>query len=62
MRNVKQAFQSRNSEGRDAESDRRIVLKLFSSQDIRGVMWIIVAKKRDKWSALVNTEIHLRLL
>jgi hypothetical protein len=31
---VKQAFQSRNSEGRDAESDRGIVLKLiFKSGD-----------------------------
>jgi hypothetical protein len=29
---------------------------------MRGVIWIIVAKKRAKWHALLNTEIHLRVL
>jgi hypothetical protein len=42
--------------------DDRIILKwIFRKWDVRGMKWIDVAEDRDKWQAVVNALMNLRV-
>jgi hypothetical protein len=47
----------------DPGIDGRIILRwIFTKRDVGGMDWIDLAQDRDKWLALVNSAINLRVL
>jgi hypothetical protein len=46
----------------DPDVDCRIILKwMFRKWDVRGMDWIELAEDRDRWWALVNAIMNLRV-
>jgi len=46
----------------DLDVDGRIILRwIFRQWEVRGMDWIKLAQDRDKWRALVNTVMNLRI-
>jgi hypothetical protein len=47
---------------KDPEVDERVILKWVFKKWDGGMDWIALAKDRDKWRALVNEVMNLRVL
>jgi hypothetical protein len=45
----------------DLSVDGRIILKWILRSEMRGMDWIDLAQDRDRWRALVNAVINLRV-
>ena len=45
----------------DPGADERIILKLIFERLVGGIDWIDLAQDTDRWRALVNTVLNLRV-
>jgi hypothetical protein len=45
----------------DPGVDGRIILRWISGNLVRGMVWIDLAQDRDRWLALVNAAMNLRV-
>jgi hypothetical protein len=59
---VSQYFYSTKSPIRDLGVDGKIILRwTFRKWDVGGMDWIILVQERDRWWALVNAAMNLRV-